>query len=201
MIIICMRASTIFKQKILTTKRKTWMNRWRQVQTPPSQEAAIKCQFPHSCSALLKLCSSIPTLQSTRRSGRAKSQLPLSCSALVKLCSPRKFSESAAAPVSCVNLTTAAPPDSCPWPLLKCVITAGWRGGAAAILLTLPVCWLEFEGFLSFWFLSRKQCWRSSQAPRYTLFKGWSAFGKPENIKTSLGILGILRNHWNFEMH
>ena len=97
-------------------KRKTWMSRWRQVQMPPSQEAAIKCQFPHSCSALVKLCSNIPMFQSTRRSGRAKSQLPLSSSALVKLCSPRKFSESsaAAAPNSCVNLTTAAPPDSCP---------------------------------------------------------------------------------------
>ena len=137
----------------MTTKRKTWMSRWRQVQTPPSQEAAIKCQFPHSCSALMKLCSNIPMLQSTRRSGRAKSRLPLSCSALVKLCSPRKFSESSAAAPESRLLCEL---DHCCSSRLLSLTTAQMRNhswmerGAAAILLTLPVCWLEFEGFLLF---------------------------------------------------
>ena len=59
------------------------MNRWRQVRwTPPSQDAGVK-------SSQL-LCTGQDVLNKLRD---AKSQFPHSCSALVKLCSPITFSE------------------------------------------------------------------------------------------------------------
>ena len=139
------------------------MNRWRQVQTPPSQDAEIKCQFPHSCSELVKMswssssCSSIPMLHSPTRD--------------VNSFTAAVHWSSSAHPWNSVNgqlllLQTLV----WTWPLLKCVITAGWREGSCNLADSASLL-AGVWGFQTFWSLSCEAVLKKFTSSRIHFFQ------------------------------